>query len=125
MYSPSSRYVYPTTTTAASAPAAALAARSGSVPSSWTTSGTAARSGCRQDVVETEERGDDVFDGGVHARPLDVAALESIWQVLGADHAVGHLDVESCVDRGRGVAQTEDPVADDEALESPLGAKDV
>jgi hypothetical protein len=65
------------------------------------------------------------LDGAVDVVPRCVATLEGGGQVLGADHAVGHLDVEAGGDRGGGVAQPEDPVADDEAIEVPLTTKDV
>ena len=54
---------------------------------------------------------------------VDRAGLDRRAQVLVADHASGHLHVEAGVHRRGGVAEPEDPVADDEAVEAPLVAE--
>ena len=79
----------------------------------------------RQDVVEAEQRGDQSFDGGVDVRPGRLATLERREEVLGAHHAVRHLDVETGGDRRGGVAHAEDPVADHESSESPFATEDI
>jgi hypothetical protein len=78
-----------------------------------------------QDVVEPQQRGHDPPDGAVDVGPRRLAVREGPREVLGPHHAVGHLDVEPCGQRRRRVTQTEDPIADDEALEPPLVSQDV
>jgi hypothetical protein len=78
-----------------------------------------------QDVVEAQQRGDHSLHRAVDVGTRHVAALERRREMLLANHPVRHLDVEPCLHRGRGIAQAQDPVADDVALEAPLGAQHV
>ena len=82
------------------------------------------RGGRGENVVEAQQCGDDPLDGAVDIVPRRFAPLERAQEVLGPHHPVGHLDVEAGGHRRRGVAQAEDPVADDEALEPPLAPQD-
>ncbi len=92
--------------------------------------------GC--DDVRCDGRSIAVAVGGVaehrrhragHARPdggVGNGALgDGLVEAGAPDHAGRHLDVEARGDRRAGVAQAEDPVADDEALEAPLVAEHV
>ncbi len=78
-----------------------------------------------QDAVEPPPGGDDPLHGSVHLGPRHVAAGQGRRQVLGPDHPVGHLQVQPGMERPRRVSQSQDPVADDEPLESPLVPQDV
>ncbi len=83
-----------------------------------------AREPAVQDIGEPHSGGDHPLDGPVDLGPGGLVAVEVVAQVLGPDHPVGHLHVETGV-TDRPASEAEDPVADHEALESPLVAEHV
>ena len=79
----------------------------------------------REDVGEAEEGRDDPHDGLFDVVPGCVPSLERVGEVVGTDESRRHLDVEARGEGTGGVAETEDPIADDEAFEAPLVAEHV
>ena len=57
--------------------------------------------------------------------PRDFAALDGCGQMLLAHHAIWHLNIEACNDRGTSIADTQNPIADDKPFEAPLVAEHI
>lgn len=75
--------------------------------------------GAVEDLGEAQPGGDHVGHGPVDVVPRDLAGVEGGAQVVGPLHPVRHLDVEPGPQRGAGVAQAVDEVADREPVEAP------
>ena len=76
-------------------------------------------------VGQPEPGGHHPLDSLVDLGPGGLTGIEVLHEVLGPDHPVGHLDVQAGVERPACVAETEQPVADHETPEPPLGAEDI
>ena len=79
----------------------------------------------REHAVESQQRRHDACHADVDVVPRHLATFDRVGEVRRAHHPVRHLDVESGLDRLGRVADAEDPVADDEPLETPLVAEDL